>query len=55
MAKLIVFIVDHPHPDKLHVRRRYRRHILDCKKKWGSARGLLHYRNFVETYLWAGR
>jgi hypothetical protein len=33
------------------VMRQYRRHILGCKKKWGTARGLIHYRGFVETYL----
>ncbi len=42
----------HPHPDPLHVRKRYRRHILASKKKWGSARGLIHYRKIVRTYLW---
>lgn len=42
----------HPHPNKLHVRRRYRAHILACKRKWGSARGLIHYRKIIETYLW---
>lgn len=41
----------HPHPDKLHVVRAYRRYILDRKRKWSSARGLIHYRAIVETYL----
>jgi hypothetical protein len=41
----------HPHPDKLHVRRQYRRHILNCKKKWGSARSLIHYRRIIDAYL----
>jgi hypothetical protein len=48
---LIVFSVEHPHPDKLHVRARYRRHIMDCKKRWGSARSLIHYRQFIQIYL----
>jgi hypothetical protein len=31
--------------------RTYRRHILACKKKWGTARGLIHYRTFIQEYL----
>lgn len=45
----------HPHPDRKHVMRQYRRHILACKRKWGTARGLIQYRAYVETYLWAKR
>jgi hypothetical protein len=45
----------HPHPDPKHVMRAYRGYILGCKRKWGYARGLIHYRGFVETYLWAKR
>ena len=45
----------HPHPDKLHVRRQYRRHILSSKRKFGSARALIHYRELIETYLWTKR
>jgi hypothetical protein len=41
----------HPHPDKEHVMSQYRRHILTCKKKWGTARGLIHYRSIVNEYL----
>jgi hypothetical protein len=41
----------HPHPDKRHVMGQYRRHILSAKKKFGSARSLIHYRRIVETYL----
>lgn len=41
----------HPHPDKRHVVRTYRQHILNCKRRWGTARGLIHYRAIVETYL----
>lgn len=33
----------------------YRRHILSCKKRWSSARGLVHYKGFVQSYLWAKR
>lgn len=45
----------HPHPDPAHVMRTYRQYILDRKKKWSSARGLIHYRQIVDTYLWAKR
>lgn len=45
----------HPHPDPKHVMRCYRGHILGCKRKWGTARGLIHYRSLVQTYLWAKR
>jgi hypothetical protein len=41
----------HPHPDKRHVMTIYRRHILGRKRKWGTARGLVHYRSYVRTYL----
>lgn len=44
------------HPGKpALVMRQYRRHIMDCKHKWGSARGLIHYRQLLETYLAAKR
>jgi hypothetical protein len=45
----------HPHPDSAHIMRTYRRHILACKRKWSTARGLIHYTGFVQTYLWAKR
>jgi len=45
----------HPHPDKAHVRRCIRKHILACKRKWGSARSLLHYRGLIATYIEARR
>lgn len=45
----------HPHPDPAHVMHCYRRHILGCKKRWGTARGLIHYRAMVQTYLAAKR
>lgn len=31
----------------------YRRHILSSIRSWGSARGLVHYRQYVEAYLYA--
>lgn len=33
-----------------HVMRCYRGHILACKRKWGTARGLIHYRALVDEY-----
>lgn len=33
----------------------YRRHILSCKKRWSSARSLVHYKGFIQSYLWAKR
>lgn len=51
MSGLVVFAVDHPHPDPRHVMRTYRKHILATKKKFGSARALMHYLQFVQTYL----
>ena len=33
----------------------YRRHVLGCKRRWGSARGLAHYRDFVASYRLAKR
>ena len=42
----------HPHPDKVHVRRTYRKHILGSKRKWGTARGLIHYRALIDIYQW---
>jgi hypothetical protein len=41
----------HPHPDKAHVMRTYRRHVLASKRKWRTARGLVHYLRFVRDYL----
>jgi hypothetical protein len=43
---------DHPGDPRL-VMVQYRRHILSCKRKWGSARSLIHHRKIVQTYLWA--
>jgi len=38
-----------------HIMSVYRRHLLGSKKKWGTARGLIHYRSFVDSYLLAKR
>jgi len=45
---------DHP-GDAEHVLRIYRRHIVHSKRKFGSARALIHYQGFVDTYLAAKR
>jgi hypothetical protein len=29
----------------------YRRYILGCKRKWGTARSLVHYKGYVQEYL----
>jgi hypothetical protein len=57
--------MDHPHPDKLHVVKCYRRFILDYKRRFSSqelpepgkrvprrgARSFIHYKELVQTYL----
>lgn len=44
------------HPgEPRHVMRCYRKYILHCKNKWGTARGLIHYRRIVGAYLHAKR
>lgn len=45
----------HPHHNKAHLVSQYRKHILSCKRRWSTARGLVHYRKIVATYLWAKR
>jgi hypothetical protein len=47
--------VSHPHPDRRHVMVAYRRYILGCKKKFGTARSQVHYRDLVDEYLAAKR
>lgn len=47
--------MEHPHPDKQHVVRQIRRYLLGAKRSLGSARGLIHYRDLVATYLTAKR
>lgn len=41
--------------DARHIMETYRRYILACKKQWGSARSLIHYREIVQEYLAAKR
>ncbi len=43
--------MEHPHPDKLHVLRCDREFILAFKRKNGNARSLVHYKDFIQTYL----
>ena len=45
----------HPHHDPAHVMRCYRRYILTSKRKFGSARALIHYKAIVGEYLAAKR
>jgi hypothetical protein len=47
--------MNHPHPDKRHVMTIYRHYILELKRKNGSARSLVHYRQFIAIYLQAKR
>lgn len=42
--------MEHPHPDKQHVVRSVRRYLLGNKKKFGTARSLVHYRDLIATY-----
>lgn len=44
----------HPGNPRL-VMTQYRRHIMSFKKSYGTARGLIHYRGFIQSYLWAKR
>lgn len=45
----------HPHPDRRHIMVTYRRHILACKRKYGTARSQVHYLDIVREYLAAKR
>ena len=45
----------HPHPDKQHIITTYRRFILGCKRKYGTARSQGHYLNLMRTYVLAKR
>jgi len=45
----------HPHPDRRHVMVAYRQFILGQKKKYGTARSFVHYRELVAEYLQAKR
>lgn len=40
----------HPHPSPEHVMKCYRGHILGSKRKYGSARGLMHLQKLIDTY-----
>lgn len=33
----------------------YRKHVLSAKRKFGSARAMIHYQGYVNTYLAAKR
>jgi len=47
--------MDHPHPDKRHVMNAIRRYLVSEKRKRGTARGLIHYHDLLQTYLTAKR
>lgn len=41
--------------DPRHLMLAYRRYVLGCKKKFGTARSQVHYRDLVAAYLEAKR
>jgi len=45
----------HPHPNPQHIVTCYRKYILSCKRKFGTARSQVHYRELIETYVLAKR
>jgi hypothetical protein len=45
----------HPHPNKQHVVSSYRNYILGCKRKFGTARSQVKYRELMATYILAKR
>jgi hypothetical protein len=45
----------HPHPSAAHIMRVYRGFILGFKRTRGTARGLIHYRAYIDGYLTAKR
>lgn len=47
--------MSHPHPSREHVMRAYRRFLLGCIAKFGTARSQVHYRNWLNEYLEAKR
>jgi hypothetical protein len=47
--------MNHPHPDKRHVMVAYRQFILGTKRKFGTARSFVHYKDIIQSYLTAKR
>lgn len=47
--------MSHPHPSREHIMRSYRRYLLSCKAKYGTARSQVHYRDLLYEYLSAKR
>lgn len=45
----------HPHPSPRHVMICYRKDLMKSKRKWGTCRGLIHYRRLLNEYLAAKR
>lgn len=48
-------LMSHPHESRRHIMTAYRRFILGCKKKYGTARSQVHYMDYVREYLEAKR
>jgi hypothetical protein len=54
--------MNHPHPDPSHIVRHYRKYLIGQKRVWMARgmgrrclRGLIHYRQLIDTYLEAKR
>lgn len=47
--------MSHPHPSREHIMQAYRRAILAFKRKFGTARSQVHYRDWLKEYLEAKR
>ena len=47
--------MSHPHSSRHHIMVAYRRFILGCKKKYGTARSQVHYHDLLCEYLEAKR
>jgi hypothetical protein len=47
--------MNHPHPDKRHVMCVIRHYLVGEKARRGTARGLGHYHDLLQTYLTAKR
>jgi hypothetical protein len=48
-------MVDDLATNKRNVMETYRKFILGCKKKYGTARSQVHYRDYIQAYLVAKR
>lgn len=48
-------MICHPHDDPQHIVSIYRGYILGFKRKYGTARSQVHYRDLMATYVLAKR